>query len=102
MDEDDYVGWCRYTHDDDGCIKTIEMCSSGAKGAFKVYRSIPEIFNSREERIVKLIAALKRAKETIRAFNGMGLKGGAEKTCWDAYQHSPEMKQINAVLESDV
>lgn len=60
------------------------------------------LFNRREERIVTLIAALKRAKETIRQWNGMGLSDEAEKMEWDAYQHSPEMKQINAALESDV
>lgn len=45
-----------------------------------------------------LVAALTKAKETIRAFNGMGMKGNAEQMCWDAYQHSPEMKEINAAL----
>lgn len=60
-----------------------------------------QLFNRREERIVALIAALKRAKETIRQWNGMGLSGEAEKAAWDTYQHSPEMRQINDALESD-
>ena len=45
-----------------------------------------------------LVAALTKAKETIRAFNGMGMSGEVEKACWDAYQHSPEMKEINAAI----
>jgi hypothetical protein len=43
-------------------------------------------------------SALKRAKETIRQFNGLGMSGKVEQACWDAYQHSPEMKQINEAL----
>ena len=32
---DNYVGYCRYSHDD---LKRIKMCDSDADGAFKVYR----------------------------------------------------------------
>ena len=46
----------------------------------------------------KMLAALRTAKETIRAFNGLGMSGAVEQVCWDAYQHSPEMKQINEAL----
>jgi hypothetical protein len=42
--------------------------------------------------------ALELAKETLRVFNGMGMSGEIAKRCWEAYQHSPEMKQINAAL----
>ncbi len=45
-------------------------------------------------------AALTTAKETIRAFNGLGMSGEAEKICWEAFQHSPEMKKINSVLDA--
>lgn len=57
-----------------------------------------------KDRIVKdalkpLVVALLRAKTTIRQWNGIGLSGAAEQACWDAYQHSPEMKEINAAIE---
>jgi len=55
------------------------------------------------DRIVKhvkpFVVALLRAKSTIRQWNGMGLSGEAEQSCWDAYQSSPEMKEINSALE---
>lgn len=46
-----------------------------------------------------LIVALLRAKTTIRQWNGMGLSGVAEQACWQAYQSSPEMKEINAAID---
>lgn len=45
-----------------------------------------------------LVAALLRAKEAIRAFNGIGMTGEVEQACWNAYQSSPEMREINAAL----
>lgn len=36
--EDDHVGWCAYTYDDEGSIETLATCSSDYAGAFKVYR----------------------------------------------------------------
>lgn len=58
-----------------------------------------------KDRIVKdalkpLVVALLRAKATIRQWNGMHLSGDAERACWEAYQSSPEMKEINAALEN--
>jgi|GEM_PF-1143527 len=44
-----------------------------------------------------LLAALKRAVETIRTFHGIGL-GPAEELTWQLYQQSPEMKAINAAI----
>lgn len=38
----------------------------------------------------ELLAALQTAAETIRAWHGEDL--------WDNYQHSPEMKEINAAI----
>lgn len=38
----------------------------------------------------ELVAALEKAKETIFAFHG--------EIAWSEYQHSPEMKIINAAL----
>lgn len=57
-----------------------------------------------KDRIVKdalkpLVVALLRAKSTIRQWNGVGLSGDAERVCWNAYQQSPEMKEINAALD---
>lgn len=37
--EGEYVAWCRYTHDNEGSIRTIVTCDSDAKDAFKVYRA---------------------------------------------------------------
>lgn len=45
-----------------------------------------------------LLAALKRAVDTIRAFHGIGLNGPAEAGMWELYQQSPEMKAINAAI----
>ena len=46
-----------------------------------------------QERIAELLAALTEAKRTIQALHG--------KTAWDIYDaHSPEMKKINAALNS--
>jgi hypothetical protein len=45
-----------------------------------------------------LYEALQKAKETICAFNGIGLPGALANDAWEAYQHSPEMKVINAAL----
>jgi hypothetical protein len=42
VSEDDYVAWCRYTYDESGSIKSIVTCDSDAKGAFKVYRAVPD------------------------------------------------------------
>ena len=44
-----------------------------------------------------LIAALVKAKETIRYWHGSGLSG-QEPRIWELYQSSPEMKQINDAL----
>lgn len=47
----------------------------------------------------ELVAALKRAVETIRAFHGIDLHGPhIEEHAWTLYQQSPEMKAINATL----
>jgi hypothetical protein len=47
----------------------------------------------------ELVAALKRAVETIRAFHAIGTTTDqAEQLGWSLYQQSPEMRQINAAL----
>lgn len=45
-----------------------------------------------------LLAALKRAVDTIRAFHAIGLNGRREVDAWRLYQQSPEMQAINAAL----
>ena len=47
----------------------------------------------------EMLEALKKAKETIRAWNGMGHDEKSERFLWDAYQKSPEMKIINDAIE---
>jgi creatinine amidohydrolase/Fe(II)-dependent formamide hydrolase-like protein len=48
-----------------------------------------------------LVAALEKAKETIRAWHGIEMRPRSfcEEEMWKLYQDSPEMKQINAALE---
>jgi hypothetical protein len=53
------------------------------------------------QREVELLAALKKAVETIRAFHDIGVYGrGAadDDAAWALYQASPEMQQINAAI----
>jgi hypothetical protein len=45
-----------------------------------------------------LLAALKRAVDTIYAFHSIGLTGRNSVLAWELYQKSPEMTQINAAL----
>lgn len=45
-----------------------------------------------------LLAALKRAVDTIRAFHGLGLPSHAEVEMWNLYQQSPEMQAINDAI----
>jgi hypothetical protein len=45
-----------------------------------------------------LLEALISARQTIRTWQGMGLEGDAEHDLWEAYQASPEMRQINAAV----
>lgn len=56
-------------------------------------------------RIEALGTALKKAREgledarnTIRAFNGIGIPQGRRLRAWQAYQASPEMKRMTAVF----
>lgn len=45
-----------------------------------------------------LLAALRRAVDTIRAFHGLGLPAHAEVEMWKLYQQSPEMRAINDAI----
>lgn len=58
---------------------------------------IVEAVNSHAER-ASLIAALRDAKELIRTWHNMGMRGAMADQAWAIYQQSPEMKSINAAL----
>jgi hypothetical protein len=56
-----------------------------------------------EQRARALEEALQRAKDTIREWHGMQpgvwrLAQADIDAAWELYQHSPEMRQINAAL----
>lgn len=47
----------------------------------------------------ELLAALRKAVDTIRAFHAIGLGDeGIADHVWELYQQSPEMQQINAAI----
>jgi hypothetical protein len=45
----------------------------------------------------ELLAALNDAVTIIRTWHGMGM-GDREAEAWGYYQHSPEMRQLNALI----
>ncbi len=47
-----------------------------------------------------LLEALEGARRTIKTWHNMGLADDQEQPVWEAYQQSPEMKQIDAALAS--
>lgn len=47
--------------------------------------------NNWRETVDELLAALEQAYDTIKALHG--------EIAWDEYQHSPEMKCINAAIQ---
>ena len=55
------------------------------------------VFDLKGERD-ELLAALRRAVETIRAWHNMGHYAGEADRVWALYQESPEMKAINAAI----
>lgn len=62
------------------------------------YRCGVDMTRSWSDDVAILLAALKRAVETIRAFHGIGLHEADEYGMWELYQNSPEMQAINAAI----
>jgi hypothetical protein len=55
--------------------------------------------SARERAYQAVVEALRHAKQTIRAWHGMGMEGEQGEIAWDIYnQQAPEMKMINDAL----
>lgn len=80
--------------DDDGAVRTVvaDTCARGK----------PDEQERADARLIAaapdLLAALKKAVQTIRAFDALGLSDSDVAPSWRAYQQSPEMRQINAAI----
>lgn len=77
-------------------MTTTNICPTcGCNSASLERKAHDRLIRERDE----LIAALERAVEIIRLWQGMGMSKDVEPGMWKLYQSSPEMKQINAALQ---
>lgn len=52
--------------------------------------------------IREMLDALTVAKKTIRLVNGLGAPDPVELAAWQAFESSPELKQINAAIDKSI